>query len=92
MVGVRKVPSSPICLPDLSVLEQNLANTPKTSRRLASDTPKPDNDGSESVVFLGRQVTQSEYQEICRNLGEYFKLLRKWAEEARRNAETDTQE
>jgi hypothetical protein len=73
-------------------LEQDLAKTPQTSRRLAGDTPRPDKDSSDSIVFLGRQVTQSDYQEICRNLGEFFKLLRKWAEEARRNAETDTQE
>jgi hypothetical protein len=65
-------------------LEQDLANTTKTSRRLASDTPRPDKDSSDSVVFLGRQVTQSEYQEICRNLGEFFTLLAKWKKESER--------
>ena len=92
MVGVRKVPSSPISLPDLSVLEQNLANTSKASQRQAIDSTDSDKDGTEPVVFLGNEVTQTEYQEICRNLGEFFKLLRKWAEEACRNEETDTQE
>jgi len=82
MVGVRKVPSSPISPPDLSVLGQNLANTSKASRRQAIDSTNSDKDGTEPVVFLGHEVTQTEYQEICRNLGELFALLAKWKRES----------
>lgn len=33
--------------------------------------------------FLGRHLSETEYEEICRNLGEYFALLTKWSEESR---------
>lgn len=33
-----------------------------------------------SVVFLGHTMSQTEYQESCRNLAEFFRLLRSWRE------------
>jgi hypothetical protein len=48
----------------------------KPPRSLTSDPP-----GTE-VTFLGRVVSADDYREICLNLTEFIKLLRKWNEEA----------
>jgi hypothetical protein len=46
--------------------------------------PKADHEvgGGTSITFLGRQVTSEEYDEICRNLGEFFTLLAEWDKES----------
>jgi len=33
--------------------------------------------------FLGVEVSADEYDEICRNLTEFFRLLRKWSNEVK---------
>lgn len=36
----------------------------------------PDKNGS--VAFLGQTMSRTEYEECCRNLAEFFELLRSW--------------
>ena len=36
----------------------------------------PDKNGS--VVFLGQTMSRTEYEESCRNLADFFELLRAW--------------
>ena len=33
---------------------------------------------SKKIIFLGKKMTTNEYQESCRNLEEFFKILIKW--------------
>jgi hypothetical protein len=54
---------------------------------LAQDDPQPinadaPNPADSKVVFMGQMISRDEYDEICRNLSEFFGLLRKWKEEA----------
>ena len=49
---------------------------PETSDNLASATPEKE------ITFLGRVVSPDDYREMCLNLAEFIKLLRKWNEEA----------
>lgn len=37
-------------------------------------------DNGETVVFLGTLMSRAEYEMACRNLREYFDLLRSWQE------------
>lgn len=75
------VPSSQISLPGFlfagwcHVTRQakfSTAEEPLDSK----DTDTLDEDGS--IVFLGRTMTQAEYQESCRNMAEFFRLLKSW--------------
>lgn len=81
VVEVRKVPSTPICLPGLFALRLDLAITSKNSLRSRGSPPEPEKKDGESISFLGRRITQAEYEEICRNLQEFFDLLSKWKKE-----------
>jgi hypothetical protein len=37
-------------------------------------------------------MSQAEYDEACRNLDQFFDLLKEWAKKARRDEKTDPQE
>lgn len=43
-----------------------------------------------SVKFLGQELSRAEYDEACRNLGQFFRLLREWAKKAEINEKTDS--
>ena len=75
------VPSSQINLPGFLFAgwchltrQAKFSTTEYPTESRVTDTP--DEDGS--IVFLGRTMSQAEYQESCRNLAEFFRLLRAW--------------
>jgi hypothetical protein len=41
---------------------------------------KPTRDDEESAVLFDRVMSKAEYEESCRNLGEFFGLLKAWRE------------
>jgi hypothetical protein len=45
------------------------------------DVPKHEVKNSE--LFLDREVSRAEYEEICRNLAGFFDLLQKWNQQAK---------
>ncbi|MFH1373381.1 MAG: hypothetical protein ABII79_06280 [bacterium] len=64
-----------------------MALVSKDSWQEGEDPPRPEKNRVEFVAFQGRQVTQVEYAEICRNLAEYFGILRAWLEKERSGEE-----
>lgn len=37
-----------------------------------------DNENADTILFLGQPFTKHEYEEACKNLEEFFKILIKW--------------
>ena len=54
--------------------------------RRKTDSPDPESKSGiktateESVIFLGRAMSRDEYELACRNLREFFDLLKSWQE------------
>lgn len=75
------VPSSQINLPGFLFAGWcNLTRQAKFSTEEepldSNNTDALDEDGS--IVFFGRTMSLAEYQESCRNMAEFFRLLKSW--------------